>query len=80
MQKPFVKAGSYCTYRLKNKSQRYTSKVAPKVTKLVKKLRSLLHQKHFKEMHPISILAFLEKFGDARDSIDSHEEVATWLF
>lgn len=45
MQESFAKAIDYCTYRLKNKSQRYNSKIASEVAKLVMKVWSQLKRR-----------------------------------
>lgn len=79
MQESFEKAVYYRSYRLKNKSQRYNPKIVPKVTKLVKKLRSQLKETNFDKMDPISKLTFLKEFRDACHSIEIREGVSTWL-
>lgn len=63
-----------------NKFQRYNSKIASKVTKIVMKLRLQLKETDFDGMYPISILAFLKELCDACDSIRIYEGVATWFF
>lgn len=57
MQNSFVRAVDYRTYSVKNRSQRYNSKIASQVAKLVEKLRSQLKKMDFDKMNPISILA-----------------------
>lgn len=79
MQDSFAKAVIYRTYWLKNKSQRYSSKIALKIAKLGKKLRPQLKETNFDEMDPSSILVFLKKFCDACGSVSMHEGAATGL-
>lgn len=76
MQKSFVKAMDYSTYRLKKNFQRYNSKIASKLAKLVKKPRSQLRKTDFDEMDPTSISVFLKEFRDACDSIGIQEGIA----
>lgn len=78
-QESFAKAVDYCTYRPKNKPQRYNLKIAPEVAKLVENLRSPLRKTYFDEMDPISILTILKDFRDSCDSIGIHAGEATWL-
>lgn len=49
----FVEAVDYLFYHLKNKSQRYYSKITVKIARLEKKLRSQLKETGFNEMDPI---------------------------
>lgn len=79
MEESFAKAVSYRTYRLKDKSQWYNSKISSKVAKLAKKVRSQLKKTDFDEMDSISILAFLKEFCDACDSIGINERVSMRL-
>lgn len=79
MERLFLKAADYSTYRLKNKSQRYNSKIASNITKLIKMLRWQLKETDFEEKISISILFVLKEFRDVCDSIGIHEKVATWL-
>lgn len=46
MQGSFAKAVAYCTYLLKNRSERYSSKTALEVAKVGKERRSLLKNRY----------------------------------
>lgn len=61
MQKFSEKVVDCCKYRLQNSSQRYRSKIASRVVKLMEKQRLQLTA-DFDEMIPSSILAFLKNF------------------
>lgn len=79
MQESFTKAVGYCTYRPKNRSQQYVSKIASRIAKLIKELRSQLKRVDFDNIDPISSLAFLKEFRDAFNSTTMHERAAMWM-
>lgn len=75
----FQKSSSTALIVLKNKFQRYNSKVASGVAKFARKIRTRKKKTDFDEIDPSSILAFLNEQLDVCDSIGIEDEVATWL-
>lgn len=79
IKESFAKTVGYRTYGPQNRSQRYDTKIASRIAKLVEWFRSLLSETDFDDIGPISILLFLKNFCDACGSIGIYEGASMWL-
>ena len=76
----FVKACNYKSYRLSNRSAKYSSSVAEKMPRYRKRLEPQMKTRTFSGQDPITILSFLHWFQKSCDQCGISEGAAVWCF